>query len=158
MLESYQGKIMKYFVYFSNSGNGDLIAEILKQYGYKAIKVEPVKPFGKMHFFKIMKYGFQAMRNKKANIKEVNLVIKEDDEVVIGYPIWNDRLSTPINTLLADYNFDKKTTRYILYPAGNSTSKSLESIKKMGFEKEPVVVPNPKKYVDAANKLLEQFK
>ena len=149
---------MKYFVYFSNSGNGDLIADILKEYGYKAIKVEPVKPFGKMGFFRILKYGFAAMKNKKAKIQEVDLTLKDDDVVVVGSPIWNDRLSTPINALLDVCSLDKKTTRFILYPAGNTTSKSLKQIKNLGFETEPVVVPNPKKYKDAANKLLEQFK
>ena len=149
---------MKYFVYFSNSGNGDLLADILKEYGYKIVKVEPVKPIGKVGFFKMMKYGFAAMRNKKAKIKEVDLSLKDDDLVVIGSPIWNDRLATPINAILDVYSFDKKSTRFILYPAGNDTSKSLKQLKDLGFEKEAVVVPNPKKYKDAANKLLEQFK
>ena len=56
---------MKYFVYFSNSGNGDFLASLLKEKGYKLVKVNTRKPLGKMGFFKILHYGFKAMLNKK---------------------------------------------------------------------------------------------
>ena len=149
---------MKYFVYFSATGNGDYLAEQLKEFGYIPVKLEPVKPLGKMNFFRIMKYGGQAMFNKKMPLKDFELNLKEDDVVVVGSPIWNDRLSTPINTLLAKYSLNKKTTRFILYPAGKTTSKSLKQIKNLGFELEPIVIPYPKKYVEESKALLETFK
>ena len=149
---------MKYFVYFSNSGNGDFLAEHLKEFGYQIIKVEPTKPLKKMNFFRILKYGGQAMENKKMPIKDIDLLLKENDEVVIGSPIWNDRLSTPINSLLANFSFDKNKTRFILYPAGKDTSKSLKQIKNLGFELTPTVIPYPKKYQKESIALLESFK
>ena len=149
---------MKYFVYYSNSGNGDYIAEILKEYGFKPLKIETLKPLKKMNFFRIIKYGGQAMSNKKTPIKDLSLDLKENDEVVVGSPIWNDRLSTPVNSFLAKYSLNKETTGFILYPAGKTTKKSLERIKKMGFVLPPVVVPYPKKYQEEAHKLLEAFK
>ena len=75
---------MKYFVYFSASGNGDFIAKEMEEKGYQPLKVEMVKPFGKVGFFKILKYGFQATRKKKAKIKELNLELKEDS-IKINY-------------------------------------------------------------------------
>ena len=148
---------MKYFVYYSNSGNGDYLAEKLDKHGYKAIKIEPVKKLGKMNFFRIMKYGGDAMFNKKMKIQEVPLSLKEDDIVVVGSPIWNDRLSTPVNSFLDQFNLNKKTTRFILYPAGKTTSKSFTQIKKLGFEGDIVVIPYPKKYIEKTDKLLEEF-
>ena len=118
----------KYFIYFSLTGNGDFLAEQLKEFGYTPIKVETIKPIGKVNFFKIIRYGGEAMMNKKAKIKEIELTLKEDDEVIIGSPIWNDRLSTPINALLAKFFFNKKTTKFILYPAGEGTKKSLKQL------------------------------
>ena len=136
---------MRYFIYYSATGNGDYIAEELTKEGYTPIKVETVKPLGKMNFFRIMKYGGQAMMNKKAKIKEVFIDLNEDDLVVIGSPIWNDRLSTPINALLAKFDFDKEMTKFILYPAGEGTKKSFKQIEKLGFKQKPIVYSYPLK-------------
>ena len=149
---------MKYFVYYSLSHNGDLLADLLKEYGYSPIKVEAVKPLKKPNFFTIMKYGGDAMFNKKRKIKDLDVEFKDDDLVVVGSPIWNDRLSTPINTVLDKYPFNKETTRFILYPAGPSTSKSFVQLQKLGFKAEPVVIQNPIKYTDKAKDLLKPFK
>ena len=145
---------MKYFVYFSASGNGDFIAEYLKDLGYTPIKVEMIKPIKKINFFSIMKYGFRAGLNKKEKIKELNLDLIDNDEVIIGSPIWNDKLSTPINTLLDKYSFNKETTRFILYSAGEGTNKSLMQLEKLGFKNKPIVYSNPLKNQDKIKELL----
>ena len=146
---------MKYFIYFSASGNGDFIAEYLKELGYTPIKVEMIKPIKKINFFSIMKYGFRAGMNKKEKIKELNLDLNDNDEVIIGSPIWNDKLSTPINTLLDKYSFNKETTRFILYPAGEGTNKSLIQLEKLGFKNKPIVYSNPLKNQDKIKELLK---
>ena len=144
----------KYFIYYSATGNGDMIAEKLKDKGYTPVKIEMVKPIGKMNFFKILKYGGQAMSNKKAKIMPVDLHLENDDKVIIGSPIWNDRLSTPINTILAMYDFNKDTTMFILYPAGNGTKKSLIQIEKIGFKLSPLVITYPLKNEDKVDEAL----
>ena len=145
---------MKYFIYFSASGNGDLIAEYLKEKEYTPVKVEMIKPIKKVGFFTILKYGFRAGSNKKEKIKELNLDLKEDDEVIIGSPIWNDRLSTPINALLDKISFNKENTRFILYPAGEGTKKSLVQLQKLGFKQPPIIYSNPKKNQDKMQEIL----
>lgn len=147
----------KYFVYYSASGNGDYLAELLKEAGYEIVKVEMVKPIGKIGFFKILRYGGQAMMNKKANIQELSLELNSDDLIVVGSPIWNDRLSTPINAVLDKFTFNKETTEFILYPAGEGTNKSKEQLKKLGFIKEPIVIQNPLKYKDTVKEKLEKL-
>ena len=148
----------KYFVYYSATGNGDFLAELFKEKGYTPVKVEMVKPIGKMSFFKILSYGGKAMFKQKAKIKDINLELKEDDKVIIGSPIWNDRLSTPINAVLAKFDFNKNTTEFILYPAGENTKKSLKQIKKLGFVKDPAVLSYPLKNEEQAKTIVKYWK
>ena len=148
---------MKYFVYFSASGNGDFIANFLKEKGYEIVKVETLKPFGKVNFFRIMKYGFRAGLQKKEKIKELNLELKEDDEVVIGSPIWNDRLSTPINTVLDKISFNKETTKFIVYPAGDKAVKVVGQLEKLGFKNEPIIYQYPLKNQDKIAEVLKEL-
>lgn len=149
---------MKYFIYYSASGNGDYIAEELKKFGYEPIKVQMIKPIKKVGFFTILKFGFRAGRNKKEKIQEINLELKEDDIVIIGSPIWNDRLSTPINAVLANYDFNKENTKFILYPAGETTKKAIEQLSKLGFKQQPVVYSNPLKNQDKINDIINLVK
>lgn len=136
---------MKYFIYYSASGNGDFLADKLQEKGYQPVKVEMLKPIKKINFFSIMKYGFRAGLQKKEKIKEINIDLKEDDEVIIGSPIWNDRLSTPINAVLSQLALNKETTSFIVYPAGETAKKVVDQLKKLGFSKEPIVYPHPLK-------------
>ena len=148
---------MKYFVYFTWSGNGDFIASFLKEKGYEPIKIETLKPLGKVNFFRILKYGFKAMKAKKTPIKDIYLDLKEDDQVIIGSPIWNDRLSTPINTVLGQFEFNKDNTKFILYPAGETTKKSFEQIANLGFKETPIVYVHPLKSQEKAEELLKDL-
>ena len=145
---------MKYFVYFSASGNGDFIADLLKEKGYEIVKVETLKPFGKVNFFRILKYGFRAGAQKKEKIKEINLELNGEDEVVIGSPIWNDRLSTPINTVLSQIDFNKEATKFVVYPAGDKAIKVVDQLAKLGFKNPPIIYSNPLKNQDKAKELL----
>ena len=145
----------KYFIYYSNSGNGDFVAEALKRSDVSLIKVEPKKHIKKMNFFRIIRYGGEAMMKKKMPIQQLDLILDSDDIVVIGSPIWNDRLSTPILTLLDKYEFDKKTTRFVLYSGGGKATHAEKQIAKMGFEKKAIVLKEPKKYSEEAKALLK---
>lgn len=148
---------MKYFIYFSWSGNGDYIASFLKERGYEPIKVETLKPLGKVNFFRILKYGFKAMGNKKTPIKDIDLKLNKDDLVIIGSPIWNDRLSTPINTVLSQFEFNKENTKFILYPAGEETNKSFKQILDLGFMEKPIVYAHPLKSQEKAVEILKDL-
>ena len=94
------------------------------------------------------------MSHKKEKLLPINLELKEDDEVIIGSPIWNDRLSTPITTFLSEHELNKETTTFILYPAGETTKKSLKQIEKMGFKKEVKVISYPLKKQEQAKQIL----
>ena len=146
----------KYFIYYSLTGNGDLIAYHLAKKGFTTIKVEPVKPINRnVNFFRIMKYGFLAGLKKKAKIKDIELDLKEDDVVIIGSPIWNDRLSTPINGLLDKMEFDKEKTKFIVYPAGEKAKKVVKQLADLGYKNPPIILSNPLKHQDTIADLLE---
>ena len=147
----------KYFIYFSLTGNGDFLASELKQYGYTPVKVEMVKKIKKVGFFFILRYGGRATFNKKEKIQPLNIELQEDDVVVIGSPIWGDRLSTPINTVLKQLSLNKDTTRFVLYPAGEDTKKSLQKLAKLGFTQEAIVISNPLKKMDEAKEILKKL-
>ena len=55
----------KLMIYYSNSGNGDAVAERLKEQGYTLRKVTPKKPMPKSFFLQILAGGFAAGIGKK---------------------------------------------------------------------------------------------
>ena len=146
----------KFFVYFTLTGNGKFIASTLEEMGYISIQIEMQKEVKKVGFFTILKFGGRAMFGKKEKLKRYFKDFEEDDQIIIGSPIWNDRLSTPILTLLKEMDFDKEKTKFILYPAGKGTKKSLKQLKKMGFVHEPTVISNPLKNEELTKELIEK--
>ena len=146
-----------YFVYFSATGNGDFLASELEKKGYQPVKIELVKPIKKVGFFAILKYGGRAMTKKREKIQDIKLELQSDDIVIVGSPIWNDRLSTPVLTALDKIEFNKETTKFILYPAGDGTKKSLTQIEKMGFKETPIVIQYPLKYQEKALDLIKNL-
>ena len=145
----------KYFIYYSNSGNGDFLADLLKRSDVSLIKVEPKKHIKKMNFFRIIRYGGEAMMKKKMPIQNLDLILASDDIVLVGSPIWNDRLATPILTLLDKYEFDKKTTKFVLYSGGGKANHAIKQLQKMGFESTPIVLKQPLSYKDEAKAALK---
>ena len=146
----------KFFVYFTLTGNGKFIASTLEEMGYISVQIEMQKEVKKVGFFTILKFGGRAMFGKKEKLKPYFKDFEEDDQIIIGSPIWNDRLSTPILTLLKEMDFDKEKTKFILYPAGKGTKKSLKQLKKMGFVQEPTVISNPLKNEELTKELIEK--
>ena len=143
----------KYFIYFSESGNGDLVASKLEQEGYNIIKVEMKKPLAKKFFFKVMQGGFLASIHAKSKIKDLDLNINLDDVVVIGSPIWNARLSTPINTVLNKYEFINPS--FVLYSGSGEAKHALKYLDKNFHESKVIILKEPKKYEEELNKLDE---
>ena len=147
---------MKYFIYFSETGNGDLIAEKLKEQGFEIVKVEMKKRLAKSFFFKIMQGGFLASIHAKSKIKDIDLNLSLEDKVVIGSPIWNARLSSPINTILKKYEF--VNPRFLLY-SGSGEAKSAEKYLDKNFhESKVLILKEPKKYPEELEKLSELIK
>ena len=74
--------------------------------------------------------------------------------MLVGSPIWNDRLSTPINTVLSQLNLNKETTQFVVYPAGEKAIKVVTQLADLGFKNPPIVYPHPLKSPEQLEELL----
>lgn len=122
---------MKIFIYYSLSGNGDKIANYLMQKGIDIRKVLLEKDMPKSRAGSILKGGFLASINYKSKLKDFNDNIDSYDEVIIGSPIWNSRLSSPINTVLSKLDLSNKKVTFILYSASGKDNKAMNKINKI---------------------------
>ena len=121
------------FIYYSLSGNGDFVAEYLSKKNIDIRKVEVVKKnkLSNKMFFRIMIGGFKALINYKDELVNFDDNIDLYDEVIIGSPIWNSRLSSPINSVLDKVNLKNKKVTFILYSGSGELNKATEKINKM---------------------------
>ncbi len=111
----------KIFIYHSETGNGDVVANYFKEnkYDVEAIKA---KKLPKLFVFQILTGGFKASVGIKDKIGDLTNDIDKYDEIVIGSPIWNDRLSSPVRGLLSKYDFKDKKIKFVLYSGSGKAS------------------------------------
>lgn len=136
---------MRVFFYYSLSGSGDKIASLLEKHGVETRKVETVKPFPKSKFMSMMKGDYAASVGKKEKLKEYDKSTEGFDEIIIGSPIWNARISSPVNTVLSDVDLSGKKVKFVLYSASGEAAKAVERIVKEYPEASYVVIKSPKK-------------
>lgn len=136
----------KLFIYYSNTGNGDLVAENLAEKGYDIRKVTPKHSLPKKFFFKVFFGGFLAGINRKAPLVGYDGDVKDYDEIVVGSPIWCGKLSCPINTALSETDFTGKKLSFILYAGGGEAPKAEELLRKKYAGASVIVLKEPKKY------------
>ena len=143
----------KLFIYFSLTGNGDLVANRLKENGFEIRKLEMKKPLPKSFFWRVMTGGFLAGLAIKSKLKEYDHNIEAYDEIIIGSPIWNGRFSSPLNRLLKDIDFKDKNIKFI-FTAGSSEGKhALKKANKLYPNAECVFLKEPKKYNEELKKI-----
>ena len=104
----------KLFIYYSNTGSGDKVAEAFAEKGYELRKVTPKRPLPKKFFFMVMTGGLLAGLGVKSKLVGFDGDVSEFDEVVVGSPIWNGRLSCPMNTVLAKTDLGGKKLSFAL--------------------------------------------
>ena len=98
----------KLFIYYSFTGNGDLVASNLEHKGYEVRKVIEKKKMPKSFFWSIMTGGFRAGFNLKGKLINYNPDVSNYDEIVIGSPIWNGRFPPAINSVLKETDLSNK--------------------------------------------------
>ena len=145
----------KLFVYYSYTGNGDIVASTMEKMGYELRKVIRKKSLPKSFFWGMMTGGFLAAIKHKDKLKDFDNNIEQYDEIVIGSPIWNGRLATPTNTVLANLNLKDKKLSFVLYSGSGEGLKASDRIKKEYPNAEIIFLKEPKKYPDELNKLDE---
>jgi multimeric flavodoxin WrbA len=135
----------KLFVYYSHSGNGDVVADYLKEKGFDIRKVIPKKDIPKSFALSILVGGFKASVNYHDKLKDFNYDISDYDEIYIGSPIWNARLSSPINTIMDKLEVEKRPLTFVLYSGSGTSPKATIKIKEKFPEAKIIDLKDPKK-------------
>ena len=143
----------KLFIYYSLSGNGDIVANYLKEKEYEIRKVETKYKLSKHLFPAMMKGGFHAMIGKKAKLINYDNDISNYDEIIIGSPVWNSRLTPPINTVLKNTDLSNKKLTFILYSGGGVGKKATKKLSKKYPKATIINIKQPKKYSDELKKV-----
>ena len=119
----------KLFIYYSLSGNGELVAEEFGKYGFDTVKVEEKKKMPKGFFACMMKGGFLAGIGHKAKILDTNVNFDEYEKIVVGSPIWNARVSCPINTVIDMLKDRRDGIDFVFYSGSGNAEKAIAKLK-----------------------------
>lgn len=141
----------KIFIYYSSTGNGDLVSKYLEK-EYDIRKVNTLEPLPKSYFFSILIGGYKAMRNYKDKLDNFDSDISSYDEVLIGSPIWNDRLCSVINSVLEKIDLTNKKVGFVLYSGSGKAGKASKLINEK-YKTVPIILKEPKKNKDELKKL-----
>lgn len=142
----------KVFIYFSLTGNGDLVSDVYKEKGYEIRKVKIKNKYSKKMFPLMMKGGYRALFKKKDKLVDFNNDIRDYDEIVIGSPIWFDRLPPATNSILDKLDLKNKNVRFIFYSGSGQGNKAKEIINKL-YTDDIIFLKEPKKYKEELNKI-----
>ena len=142
----------KIFIYYSLTNNGDVVADVFKEKGYEIRKVVTKKKYPKNKFLMIMNGGYKATFNKKDKLLEFDSDISNYNKVVIGSPIWNDRLSAPINSVISLLDLKNKDLSFVFYSASGKGDHAKEKVKDI-FGADSIILKEPKNNKEELNKL-----
>ena len=135
----------KIFIYYTLSGNGDLVAEKLKGKNITTRKIEIEDELPQNKFLRILTGGFLAGINHKSKLKNFDTNIDKYNEIIIGSPIWNGRLSCPINSVLDELNLKDKKLTFILYSGSGKSPKAINKINTLYNNPNIIELKEPKK-------------
>lgn len=142
----------KLFIYFSMTGNGDAVAKYYKKHNYDIRKVVTKKKYSKHKFFLMMEGGFRAMIAAKDKLLNFDNKVDSYSEIVIGSPIWFDRLCPVTNSILNSINLEDKKITFVLYSGSGEAHKATEKINKL-YKAKVIVLKEPKKNDEEFKKL-----
>ena len=143
----------KLLIYYSYTGNGDVVANFLKEKGVEVRPVKRAKKLPKSFFFGVLTGGFLAGTKHKDKLQEYDRDISKYDEIIIGSPIWNARISSPINRVLTDLDLKDKKLTFIFYAGSGTGDKALKRVNKEYPHAKVIFLKDPKKYPEELNKL-----
>ena len=147
----------KIFIYYSLTGNGDMVANFLSKKNIDIRKVETLEPLPKNYILSIITGGFKASINYKDKLNNFNDDISNYDEIIIGSPIWNSRLSTPINSVLKKLDLSNKKITFILYSGSGKSPKATQKINNLNKNAKIIDIKEPKNNEDLESILSNNY-
>ena len=143
----------KLFIYYSRTGSGDKVANALSKNNIDIRKVETKEPLPDKMFFQMMQGCFKAFIKYKDKLEDYDKDISAYDEIIIGTPIWFDRVSAPINRVLSDLKLKEKKISFVLWSASSEANKATERLNKEYNNPSIIILKEPKKYKEELDKL-----
>ena len=143
----------KIFIYYSLTGNGDEVANYLKNKKYTIRKINIEKELPNNFILKLLTGGFKALINYKEKLIDFDNDISKYNEVIIGSPIWNSRLATPISTALTKLNLDNKKLTFILYSGSGEAKAATKYINNKYNDAKIIYLKQPKNNTQELNKI-----
>ena len=143
----------KIFIYYSMTGNGDIVSDYFKEKGYDIRKVISKVKYPKSKFFLIMYGGSRVFFKKKDKLIDFNNDISSYDEVVIGSPIWMDSICAPINSVLDKLDLNNKKIKFVFYSAGGEANAASKYVND-NYKADIVILREPKSNKEELNKLI----
>jgi len=143
----------KLFIYYSFTGNGDVVAEAMKEKGFEIRKVESKLKLSKKMFPQMMKGGFLSLFGARPKLINYNNNVDGYDEICIGSPVWNGRFACPVNTVLRDTDLIGKKVTFILYSGSGTAKNADKKIKKAYPEAKTIHLQQPGDKIEELKKL-----
>ena len=143
----------KLFIYYSLTGSGDVVANAMKEKGYELRKVTEKKKMPKKFFFMILSGGFRASVGAKGKLIDYNNDVSSYEEIVIGSPIWNARLTPTINSVFEQTDLKGKKLSFVFYSGSGEGKKAEKKVKKLFPDAFIMFLKEPKKYEKELEKL-----
>ncbi len=143
----------KLFIYYSLTGNGDLVSKRMEEKGYELRKVTEKKKMPKKFVAMILAGGFRAGLGLKGKLVNYDSDVSKYESVVLGSPIWNGRFPPAMNSVLKETNFSNKKLTIVFYSGSGEGKKAEKKVKKLFPEALIVFLKEPKKYEKELEKL-----
>lgn len=143
------------FLYFSLTGNGDFVADYLKDKNFDIRKVVEKKKASKIFFFRVLFGGFRAGLKLKGKLINYDNDVSNYEEIIIGSPVWNGQFPPAINSVLARTDFSNKKVTFLFYSGSGEMPKVIKRILKLFPSARVIVTKEPKSHQDELNKLLD---
>lgn len=143
----------KIFIYYSHTGSGEVVANILKEKGYELRRVYEKKKMPKSFFMQMMVGGFRAGTNQTGKLTNYDNNVEEYDEIVIGSPIWNGRIPPATNAVLKETDLSNKKVTFVFYSGSGEGQKAKEKVEKLFPTSNIIFLKEPKKYLQELDKL-----
>ena len=121
-------------VFFSLDGNTRLAAcGLAERLGADVFEIRTVKPYPAKGPLKILIGGKDATFDKCPAIQQLDIDLDAYDQVVLGTPVWADKVAAPVNTFLKDRDLGGKRLALLISSAGGDAAKcSQDAAAKLG--------------------------
>ena len=121
-------------VYYSLEGNTKFIAEQLKEkLNADLLELKPVKAYPARGAMKFVAGGFAATVSAAPKLQPYTCNLKDYDFIILGSPVWNSRITPPLNTFLKNENLrGKAVAMYACHGGGGAEKLFVSTEEKVG--------------------------